>query len=84
MLKTKPFDEFESLILRKHENIRHFVQKTLSGGIQKQFDINELIRLFVLFDRVNLHNTQTTCFKRYCQWRIPSMKINVIMCTTGH
>jgi hypothetical protein len=30
MLKRKPFNEFESLILRKHENIRHFAKKTLS------------------------------------------------------
>jgi hypothetical protein len=36
MLKTKPFDEFESLVLRKHENIQHFVKKTLTfkGGNQ--------------------------------------------------
>jgi hypothetical protein len=29
ILKTKPFDEFESMILRKRSNIHHFVNKTL-------------------------------------------------------
>jgi hypothetical protein len=31
MLKTKPFDEFESLILRKRWNIQHFVNTNFSA-----------------------------------------------------
>jgi hypothetical protein len=34
MLKTKPLDEFESLVLRKHENIHHLLQKKLSFTIK--------------------------------------------------
>jgi ankyrin repeat protein len=47
MLKTKPFDEFKSLILRKRQNIHHFVRTTFS--IKKpnpgMSDIIEYIRL---------------------------------------
>jgi hypothetical protein len=54
MLKTKPLDEFESLILRKHENIHHLLQKKLSftKGNPKQSNINEFIRLYVLLDQI--------------------------------
>jgi ankyrin repeat protein len=47
MLKTKPFDEFESLILRKHQNIRHFVHATFSveKPIRETSDIIECFRL---------------------------------------
>jgi hypothetical protein len=53
MLKTKHFDEFESLVLRKHENIQHFVKKTLTfkGGIPKLSDITQHMHLYVLLDR---------------------------------
>jgi hypothetical protein len=52
MLKRKPFNEFESLILRKHENIGHFAQKTLSvtNYIEALSSITELQRLQLLFD----------------------------------
>jgi ankyrin repeat protein len=52
LLKRKPFDEFESLILKKHMNIRHFVQKTLSlnDHNQKPTDFTERMRLYLLLD----------------------------------
>jgi hypothetical protein len=52
MLKRKPFNEFESLILRKHENIRHFAKKTLSikNFIETEPDTTVLQRLQLLFD----------------------------------
>jgi ankyrin repeat protein len=52
MLKRKPFDEFESLILKKHVNILHFVQKTLSlnDHNQKPTDFTERMHLYLLLD----------------------------------
>ena len=52
MLKTKPFDEFKSLILSKRQNIHHFVHTTFSVKMQIPWmnDINEYIRLHLLFD----------------------------------
>jgi ankyrin repeat protein len=52
LLKRKPFDEFESLILKKHMNIRHFVQKTLSlhDHNQTPTDFTERMRLYLLLD----------------------------------
>jgi ankyrin repeat protein len=54
MLKTKPFDEFESLILRKRENIHHFVHTTFSVKSPHQQIIGgiEYNRLHLLFDSV--------------------------------
>jgi ankyrin repeat protein len=54
MLKTKPFDEFESLILRKRENIHHFVHTTFSVKRPHQQMIGgiEYNRLHLLFDSV--------------------------------
>jgi ankyrin repeat protein len=56
MLKTKPFDEFKSLILRKRQNIHDFVRKNFSikMPIPWTSDIIEYIRLHrrlhLLFD----------------------------------
>jgi hypothetical protein len=54
MLKTKPFDEFKSLILGKCQNIRHFVKSTLSvnKSITETIDIIQRDRLHLLFGRV--------------------------------
>jgi len=72
MLKTKPFDEFESLVLRKRENIRHFVQKTLSVDkpIQKQSDIAEQNRLYLLFDSVYCWKSDPEHSVRVISWII--------------
>jgi ABC-type dipeptide/oligopeptide/nickel transport system ATPase component len=50
MLKTKPYDEFESLIIRKRQNIQHFVKTTFSVKKlnQQKIDLNE-------FDHDRLH-----------------------------
>jgi hypothetical protein len=54
MLKTKPFDEFKSLILGKCQNIRHFVKSTFSvnKSITVTIDIIQRDRLHLLFGRV--------------------------------
>jgi ankyrin repeat protein len=51
MLRTKPFDEFESLILRKRRNIQHFVNTNFSAEKQ-MFDFISYERLSLLFDEV--------------------------------
>jgi hypothetical protein len=50
-VKTKPFNEFESLILMKCQNIHHFMNTTFSAKepIQQMIDIIEFDRLHVLF-----------------------------------
>jgi ankyrin repeat protein len=70
MLKTKPFDEFESLILRKHENIHQFVQKIPSSkeDIKKQYCIVERRRLPLLFHSV--HNGKSEGSFRVINWII--------------
>ena len=54
MLKTKPFDEFKSLILGKCQNIRHFANSTFSvnKSITETIDIIQRYRLHLLFGRV--------------------------------
>jgi ankyrin repeat protein len=54
MLKTKPFDEFKSLILEKCQNIHHFVKSTFSvnKSITVTIDIIQRDRLHLLFGRV--------------------------------
>ena len=73
MLKTKPFDEFQSLILRKHqcESIRHFWEKTLSVEkiIQKLFDFTEWRCLIMLFDTV-FHENHAEYSVRVISWII--------------
>jgi hypothetical protein len=57
MLKTKPFDEFKSFILRKRQNIHHFVHTTFSvkkpiPGVRDVIGYIRLHRrLHLLFDR---------------------------------
>ena len=72
MLKTKPFDEFQSLILRKQENIRHFVQKTFSvrKNFQKWSDFAEHMSLHLLFDMVYHENSDTDHCLRVISWMI--------------
>jgi len=72
MLKTKPFDEFQSLVLRKQENIRHFVQKTLSveKHIQKWSDFTEHRSLYLLFDMVYRENSDPEHSVRIISWII--------------
>jgi hypothetical protein len=52
MLKAKPIDKFESLILRKRDDIHDFVAATFSANMptQKMIDVIEYGRLFLLFD----------------------------------
>jgi hypothetical protein len=47
MLKTKPFDEFESLLLSERQNIQHFKNTTFSAKepIQQMIDIIEFDQL---------------------------------------
>ena len=56
MLKAKPIDEFESLILRKRDDIHDFVAATFSANMptQQMIDDIEYGRLFLLFD-VEVH-----------------------------
>jgi ankyrin repeat protein len=51
MLKAKPIDKFESLILRKRDDIHDFVAATLSANMptQQMIDVIEYGRLFLLF-----------------------------------
>jgi hypothetical protein len=57
MLRTKPYDEFESLILRKRQNIQHFVNTAFSVKKlnQQKIDLNEFDhdRLHLLFGLIN-------------------------------
>ena len=57
MLRTKPYDEFESLILRKRQNIQHFVNTAFSvkKPNQQKIDLNEFDhdRLHLLFGLIN-------------------------------
>ena len=70
MLKTKPFDEFKSLILRKCQNI-HLVNTTFFAKEPIQ-QIIEFDRLQVLFD--SIHHTvcgsEHTCNVRVISWII--------------
>ena len=73
MLKTKPFDEFESLILRKCQNI-HLVNTTFFAKepIQQIIDIIEFDRLQVLFDSIHrtVCGSEHTCNVRVISWII--------------
>ena len=73
MLKTKPFDEFESLILRKCQNI-HLVNTTFFAKepIQEIIDIIEFDRLKVLFDSIHrtVCGSEHTCNVRVISWII--------------
>jgi ankyrin repeat protein len=66
MLTTKHFDEFESLILRKHENIHHILQKR----IHKQTDITERRSLHMLFDQEWSEKSEIECSIRTISWII--------------
>ena len=72
MLKTKPFDEFESLILRNHENNLHYVQKipSFKEDIKKQFYIAEHRRLYFLFDSVHCRKSDSEESVRVISWII--------------
>ena len=54
MLKTKPFDEFESLILRKRQNIEHLLNYTfhVEKPNQEDIDVDEYGRLHLLVGTV--------------------------------
>ena len=62
MLKTKPYDEFESLILRKRQNIQHFFNTTFSvKQPTQQIHLNEFghDRLDLLFGLIHpVSNTE--------------------------
>jgi ankyrin repeat protein len=72
MLKTKPFDEFKSLILGKCQNIRHFVKSTLSvnKSITETIDIIQRDRLHLLFGRVFNVNSATEYNVKVISWII--------------
>jgi hypothetical protein len=74
MLKTKAFDEFESLILRKCQNIQHFVNTTFSAKqpIQQMFDMIEFNRLPVLFGAIHstVYGIENTYNVRVISWII--------------
>jgi hypothetical protein len=73
MLKTKPFEEFESLILRKCQNI-HLVNTTFFAKepIQQMIDIIEIDRLQVLFGTIHrtVCGSENTCNVRVISWII--------------
>jgi hypothetical protein len=52
MLKAKPIDEFESLILRKRDDIHDFVAATFSANMptQQMIDVIEYGRTFNMVD----------------------------------
>ena len=52
MLKTKPFDEFELLILKNRQNICHFVTTSFSVNKPERIGSIERSRLNLLFDYV--------------------------------
>ena len=73
MLKTKPFEDFELLILRKCQNI-HLVNTTFFAKepIQQIIDIIEFDRLQVLFDTIHrtVCGSEHTCNVRVISWII--------------
>jgi ankyrin repeat protein len=72
MLKTKPFEDFELLILRKCQNI-HLVNTFFAKEpIQQIIDIIEFDRLQVLFDTIHrtVCGSEHTCNVRVISWII--------------
>ena len=73
MLKTKPFEDFELLILRKCQNI-HLVNTTFLAKEPNQqiIDIIEFDRLQVLFDSIHrtVCGSEHTCNVRVISWII--------------
>ena len=73
MLKTKPFDEFESLILREHGNVYHIMQKIAHFEyiIERRVGfIAECHRLYLLFDWDHYRNSDFKGGVRVISWII--------------
>jgi ankyrin repeat protein len=70
MLKTKPFDEFELLILMKRQNICHFVKTSFSVNKPETIGSIQRSRLHLLFDHVESDTSDPVFNVKVISWII--------------
>jgi hypothetical protein len=87
MLKTKPFDEFELLILMKRQNICHFVKTSFSVNKPETIGSIQRSRLHLLLHQIDsstgylyrVFRQGVNTYLHLCECKDPHLKLGRIL-----